>query len=686
MPAEKTREGFVPATLARLAERGLGDLALALPPLAILALFLYWAADEGGFLSTTWYPGALLALWLLVICAGDARFSLQARGCRTAALGLLALFTAWSFLSITWATVEGNAWDGANKALLYLVVYAIFSRWSTNARIAASFAALFGLGVAVIGYVTIERALQSGGVASILVDWRLMSPIGYQNGNAALFLIPLWPVLYLASRRELPALARGLLAAGAGFLVQITVLAQSRGSMYAFPIVFLIFIALSDGRGRALATALGVLGLSTLNLGRLLEVYRAGDRGGDVSQAMAQARTGMLLVCLSIFVLMTVIALSERRIAVEPAFARRLDLGFVGGFAAALVIASAIAVGFTGNPIDRAETAWHNFRSGSWSGSSSSHFTSFYGTNRYDFWRVSLAEFREHPVGGIGAGNFAPEYLLERRSAEEPTDPHSLEFKMLLQTGIIGALLFAGFLGCGIAVVRWKDVDPFRKGLVASLVTGFAYWLVHGSVEWFWEIPVLTAVALAFLGLATSLVAGKESDGSAEDPPKRGRRGRLVVTTLALAALAASASFGAPWLSARYVENASRSWRAQPDEAYRMLDRARSLDRLSDKPDVIAGTIAGRRRDFERMKSAFGRALERDDTNWYSWFELGVAQYLTGERPAALANIERARTLNPHESVIGAVLRRARAGNEIDLEEIDRTFLERARSYAPGEA
>ena len=39
----------------------------------------------------------------------------------------LAAYTALSFLSILWAGVPGDAWEGANRTLLYLLVFALFA-------------------------------------------------------------------------------------------------------------------------------------------------------------------------------------------------------------------------------------------------------------------------------------------------------------------------------------------------------------------------------------------------------------------------------------------------------------------------------------------------------------------------------------------------------------------------------
>ena len=45
------------------------------------------------------------------------------------ALGALAAYTALSFLSIPWAAVPGDAWEGADRTLLYLLVFALFACW-----------------------------------------------------------------------------------------------------------------------------------------------------------------------------------------------------------------------------------------------------------------------------------------------------------------------------------------------------------------------------------------------------------------------------------------------------------------------------------------------------------------------------------------------------------------------------
>src|SRR5205085_10779667 len=82
-------------------------------------------------------------------------------------------------------------------------------------------------------------------------------------------------------------------------------------------------------------------------------------------------------------------------------------------------------------------------------GPGSSRFAAV-GSNRPDFWRVSLKAFADRPLGGLGQDNWSAYYLRERRSGEQPRWTHSFELRLLAHTGIVGFLLFAGFLASAL--------------------------------------------------------------------------------------------------------------------------------------------------------------------------------------------------------------------------------------------
>ena len=101
---------------------------LLFPGLAAVAVFLIWELAEGGFAPIRWYPGALFFLALLAVVAVAYPAALRSLPrAIVAAVALFAGFAAWSFLSIAWAELPGEAWNGANRTLLYLDDFALFA-------------------------------------------------------------------------------------------------------------------------------------------------------------------------------------------------------------------------------------------------------------------------------------------------------------------------------------------------------------------------------------------------------------------------------------------------------------------------------------------------------------------------------------------------------------------------------
>ncbi|MGZ4314893.1 MAG: O-antigen ligase family protein [Gaiellaceae bacterium] len=671
--AAEAQEPAPASDRARLS-RTLREAVVAMPPLLVLALVLFWSDQDGGYEPVLWYPGALILLGLLVVVASDRRFSLRLRDRRTLALAAIVAYAAWSALSILWAQAKADAWDGANRTLLYATAFAILACWPTGKRTKALVAALYAVGVAVLGLVTLQRGVHDP--SSILVGSRLAMPVGYTNGAAALFLIPIWPALYLGARREVPALARGLLLATAGALLQLALLVQSRGSALAFPIVLVVFVALVPGRARTLLAATAVLAAAAVNLQTLLDVYDAGSHGKAVAPPLAAARDGIAVSIAVLFVAGTLVALLDRRAEVSRQLARRLEWGIVTAFAVAALAGSAAGALSVGHPLGRVENAWHNFRVGTPPDKAASHFISVGGTNRWDFWRVAVRQVGRHPAIGIGVDNFAIDYVRERRSNEEPLYPHSLEVKILLGTGVIGAACFLLFLVFGVAAALRRRRDQFARGVAVAACSGFVYWFVHGSIDWFWELPALTAGALLLLGLA---VAPQSSQTDEPPPGSRRRAVGLAVATPVVAAVALSLVF--PWLAAREVDLATQKWQSDPSSAYQRLQRARSLNPLSDNADLLAGAIAEHLHDNVRARAAFSRALDRNPASWYANLEVGILDAMQGRKRIALQYLRRAHELDPLEWQVVDADRRVQSGQPVQLQAMDRSFLQRALIY-----
>ena len=284
-----------------------GGTSAALPfGLAGMAILLWWAADEGGYAPTAWYPGALLFLALLVaVVVREGRGRSLAPGA-WGAIALLAGFTVWSFLSIGWAGVPGDAWDGANRTLLYLTVYATFALLPWRAPEAAVVLGLFAVGTAVVGFV----ALASNGAGAFNGN-RLADPIGYENASAALFLMAFWPALALAARPEVHWVARGLLLAAGGALLQLALLAQSRGSILGVAVALPLLVLLSRERARLLATLLLVVVATLATLDPLLDVV-AGGGEAEVERAVAREVVALALSSGALLLIGLVLAFGDR--------------------------------------------------------------------------------------------------------------------------------------------------------------------------------------------------------------------------------------------------------------------------------------------------------------------------------------------------------------------------------------
>src|SRR5947209_6441022 len=94
--------------------------------------------------------------------------------------------------------------------------------------------------------------------------------------------------------------------------------------------------------------------------------------------------------------------------------------------------------------------------------------------------------------------------------------------RLLAHTGIVGLLLFALFLGA--ALLAWSRARLKRGDDVAWLagacILPLIVWLIHGSVDWFWEMPALSGPALGFLGVAVALARAPDLADPASGPVK----------------------------------------------------------------------------------------------------------------------------------------------------------------------
>jgi tetratricopeptide (TPR) repeat protein len=658
------------------------------PALAALVLCVVWAGSQAGFPLTHWAPGGLIVLALLAIALAVLRPRWrEIPGPVRVALGCLAAYTALSFLSILWAGVPGDAWEGANRTLLYLLVFALFACWPQRGATAALLLCLWTLALVALAAFTalhVDAAAASAArLDALLPDGRLVYPAGYVNADAAQWMMALWPALLLARSRELPVALRGVLAGGAVLLAEVALLSESRGALYATPIMLVLVFALLPGRVRTfavlvpVAAGVGAAAPAVLRVGELLET------GHPARAEIHSATLAMFAAAVAVALVVALGAAVERRRGPLPrAAAARVHRGVGAVAIAALVLLIAGGWAATGDPLTRARHAWDTFKSPKGYAANStgtSRLIGGLGSSRYDFYRVALDEFAAHPLVGIGADNFAEAYLAHGHSAETPHYPHSVELRTLAETGLVGALLAvaglgAALLACARALAR--SPDRLGRAVAAAALAGFGYWVVHGSFDWFWEFAGLGAPAFALLGIGCSL-APRPTHAAA----RRGPRLALVLAGGVLGA-AAIVSLTAPWLSALQVQSAAHVWVGDRTLAYSRLDDAARLNPLSDEPYVVAGSIALRFGELGRADRDFALALKRTPGDAYATLERGAIASATGRRPAALALLRRAVRLDPREPLTRQALELVRRGQRVDIYKLNRSILSNAQQLA----
>jgi hypothetical protein len=674
------------------ARRRLPAEVALIPGLIVVALMLVWAVHDGGYDADTWYWGALVMVALLTaVLIGRGLRSVRISRAGQVALVAFALYVAWSYLSIIWAGSPGDALAGSNRALLYLVVFAtmLVLPWTVRGVLIALVA--FVVGVGAIAIVLLFRLASADHVAALVIGGRLAAPTGYFNSTAALFTIEALTAIVLASRRELPGLLRGGLIAFACAGLQLAVIVQSRGWLFTLPLVAIVAIVLARDRLRVVAAAVIPVAATAAPIHLLLHVYQATSPGPALDRAASHAGHTALLLCGLAFVIATVAAWVESlRPQREPSAARRRLLGAVV-IASTVVAVGAGGVAAThGDPFGFISRQWQGF-SHVQTASGGSHFTDV-GSGRYDFWRVSLDAFLTHPIGGLGQDNFDDYYVTRRRTGEEPAWTHSLELRLLAHTGVVGFLLFAAFVVAAIvAALRGRRRPGLAGAAAAAALMPFVVWLIHGSVDWFWEFPALSGPALGFLAVAAALGRPDTEDVSSLRPVRMARTDRTdwtartaptspiapiaptaptaptartvrpvariaMLAAGGLALLAAVVALGFPYLSVREESVASDVRQTNPSRALQDLSTAADLNPLSADPGRVAGTIALTAGQYGTALRRFEQAISRDPGGWYGWFGAGLAASAGGNRAMARHDFEVARAINHHEPVVRLAL------------------------------
>jgi hypothetical protein len=210
-----------------------------------------------------------------------------------------------------------------------------------------------------------------------------------------------------------------------------------------------------------------------------------------------------------------------------------------------------------------------------------------------------------------------------------------------------------------VAALRRRAPKGTLRGVMAGIaLLPLIVWLIHGSVDWFWEMPALSAPALAFLAMAGALT--EEGNAVASTSPARPRRARtaIVAITGIAAFLAAVVVLSFSYLSVREVSIGSDLRGSNPTQALAHLQTAANLNPYDSEPGRLAGTIALQSGSYQVALARFGQATARQPGGWFSWFGAGLAASELGQPAVARHDFEVAKSLNSSQGVVKDALAR----------------------------
>jgi hypothetical protein len=612
-----------------------------LPCLLIAAVLFGLAYDGGAYDLLPRHALAIAVWWAIALLLITGLAPAEPLGRRASTGGaLLVLFTAWTGLSMAWAESTERAVLELDRAVLYLGVFVLTCllarRWSL-----ATWCDGLAIGIVATAALALTSRFFPGhfrhtGVEALLpgVRGRLTYPLDYWNG-LGIFVALSVPLLLRAATAGRRAFARGVALAPIPGIAAVIYLTSSRGAVAAALAGTIVFLALAADRWLAAAAILvsGLGGLAAVVVlhGREQLVNGPLDSAATVSQGHGAA-AWVAVLCLATGTIYAVGTWALGRVRPPAA------VGWAG--VAVVVTAAVVAVG-----VSHPGNVWHDFKQppGAYgqNGFTSAHLLSGRGNGRWQFWASAVNEFKSKPLVGHGAGSWEAWWLQHRPISYFTRYAHSLYLQVLGELGAVGLVFLLGAFALivvgGVGGSRSADAAGFG----AAAAGAFAAFFVGSGVDWMWQMPVVSIVGFALLGLLARL-------DSTVAPALEGRLRVVAAGLCAAAALVAIGVEAAPMLGELKVRD-SQAAAARGDATAAQNDAvdAHKLEPWAATPYLQLALLYEQAGQIAAANRAIDAATARDPSNWQLWLVASRLQVKGGAVAAAVRSIGRARALDP---------------------------------------
>jgi O-Antigen ligase len=636
------------------------------------AVVLYLALDGGGYDIVVSSQVGILIWWVVVLGAAvglipGTHITLWGR------LGLASLggFALWTVIATTWSQSTALSLEEFSRVACYVgvLVLALATHRDREAALRHTIAAIASAIVVVAAIALLSRLrpgtfTQAAQTSTFLpgIQGRLAWPFNYWNALGALMALGL-PLLFAIASTARRLVVQAIAAGAIPMVVLCGYLTFSRGAAIEATGGVLLFLVLTNDRLPKLLSGLFMLAGSAVLIAGA--VHRSAVENGLLNAAARdqgrQLLIAVLLVCAATALVHAAIALAVRHgtrpswLSVAPAAARRLLLGAV-----AIGLVAAFALGAP----SRISHAWHQFKqppSTSLHQNALGRFGSASGNNRYQYWKVAVDASGQHLIRGWGPGTFPLIWLQRAPNNDFVQNAHSLYIETLLEDGLVGLALLAGFfvlvIGRAVAVAaRSVDEHRTRGAAVAAACVAFA---ISAAVDWVWQIPalpiafvLLAAAALAPAAPRVRVRAGAVTAAATERP-----RGRIPQAWRLRAIRGALVALGIGCLIAITIPLADTNALRQSQAAAANGQTSQALSYARVATEIEPGSAAAQLQlalvlevegRLPLALSAAEQATDDEPLNWSAWLVRSRLEAELGQTGPSLVAFERARALNPH--------------------------------------
>lgn len=626
-----------PLSVARLAP---ARAALAVPTaeaghvsstaaLALSGAVTWMAFADGAYFPTTWGWSALGLAWICALALA-VRPVVGVGRLEAAALSALLAFAAWTALSAVWSESVTRTSLETQRLLVYVTGVAAVLVSLRRRSVPLLLGGLLAGSTLVCGWAVLTRLVPDRiGVSYAIAGYRLAEPVGYWNALGAFAAMAALLALGLAARADGP-LRRA--AAGAALpLVLLTLyFTFSRGAWISFFVGLLAAAALDRRRLQLVTVAALAGGPAALAVGVASQSTALVSTDAPLEAAASEGhRMALILILLTVLAGAAAAGVARlERVRVSASLRRMYALLLVAGALGGLVVAFS-QLGSPATIVRRAHGAFVAAppRAGP---DLNERLFSFSGANRPQLWQVAWKQVLEHPAAGTGAGTFELRWLQDRPVAAKRRDAHNLYLETFAELGAVGLVILIVALALPIAA----GLAARRRPLVPAAFAAYTAFLVHAGVDWDWEVPAITLLAL--LSGAALLVSARAGRPFLLSP--RARVG-AVASAVLLAGLSFVGLAGNREVAA--AENAAEEGRWAD-----VAGHARAAARWapwSSEPARLLADVATEQGDVATARRQLRAAIGKDPRRWLLWFELAAAS----EGRAQARALAQARMLNP---------------------------------------